>query len=121
MADYMRDGLTAGQAPTSLHRYNCTYAAGTLEALVTALADNHTLSSFDIHSNLFNSPAQAKTLHEGLRLNRSLVSLELGLDCKGRPESPYVSISLTEIPLVSHDCIPAKAQQPPAEPHPGIR
>ena len=69
--------VAPGKALTSLQLVHCTYAAGTLEALGSALADNDTLSSLSIDSNFINSLPEAKTLHEGLRFNRGLVSLDL--------------------------------------------
>ena len=72
--------VAPGKALTELNLGCCRFAPGTVAALTSALADNNTLSSFrieDADSKFFNSLAEQKTLHDGLRFNRSLVSLNV--------------------------------------------
>jgi hypothetical protein len=69
-----------GKALTGLCFESCGFAPGTVAALTSALADNTTLSSLRVNCNkfnFFNSLAEQKAFNDGLRFNRSLVSLDI--------------------------------------------
>lgn len=65
-----------GKALTKLVFESCSFAPGAMTALASALADNKTLSHLGINYCSNISLAEQKSLHDGLRFNRSLVSLE---------------------------------------------
>jgi hypothetical protein len=56
----------------------CTFAPETIAALASALANNNVMSHLAIDECSTISFEEQKSLHEGLRFNRSLVSLDLG-------------------------------------------